>query len=66
MKIYVQQEIVDAVDEAAQINKEEVPPDEQSRKGLNEVLDIVIKTTTEEIGHKFSKQQLITNPALGR
>ena len=66
MKIYVQQEIADAVDEAAQIYKEEVPPDEQSGKGLSEVLDAVIKKTTEELGHKFNKQQSIANPAHGK
>ena len=66
MRIYVQQEIADAVDEAAQIYKEEVPPEEQSGKGLSEVLDVVIKKTTEELGHKFNKQRSIANPALGK
>jgi hypothetical protein len=64
--IYDQQEIADAVDEAAQIYKEEVPPDEQSGNGLSEVLDAVVKKTTEELGHKFNKQQSIANPALGK
>ena len=54
------------MDVAAQIYKEDVPPEEQSGKGLNEVLDIVIKKTTEELGHKFNKQQSIANPALGK
>jgi hypothetical protein len=43
-----------------------VPPEEQSWKGLSEVLDAVIKKTTEELGHKFNKQQSIANPALGK
>jgi hypothetical protein len=42
-----------------------VPPEEQSGNGLGEVLDVVIKKTTEELGHKFNKQQSIANPALG-
>jgi hypothetical protein len=63
---YVQQEIADAVDEAAQIYKEDVPPEEQSGNGLSEVLDAVVKKTTEELGHKFNKQQSIANPALGK
>ena len=54
------------MDEAAQIYKEEVPLDEQSGKGLSDVLDSVIKKTTEELGHKFNKQQSIANPALGK
>ncbi len=66
MKIHVQQEIADAVDEAAQIYKEEVPLEEQSGNGLCEVLDVVIKKTTEELGHKFNKQQSIANPTLGK
>jgi hypothetical protein len=36
-----------------------VPLDEQSGKGLSDVLDAVIKKTTEEFGHKFNKQQSI-------
>ena len=63
---YVQQEIADAVDEAAQIYKEEVHIEDQSGNGLSEVLDGVIKKTTEELGHKFNKQQSIANPALGK
>jgi hypothetical protein len=43
-----------------------VPPEEQSGNGLSEVLDAVIKKTTEELGHKFNKQQSIANPALGK
>jgi hypothetical protein len=43
-----------------------VPLDEQSGKGLSDVLDAVIKKTTEELGHKFNKQQSIANPALGK
>jgi len=43
-----------------------VPLEEQSGKGLSEVLDGVIKKTTEELGHKFNKQQSIANPALGK
>ena len=43
-----------------------MPPEEQSGKGLSEVLDAVIKKTTEELGHKFNKQQSIANPALGK
>jgi hypothetical protein len=66
LRIYPQQEIADAVDEAAQIYKEDVPLEEQSGKGLSEVLDAVIKKTTEELGHKFNKQQSIANPALGK
>ena len=65
LRIHVQQEIADAVDEAAQIYKEEVPLEDQSGNGLGEVLDAVIKKTTEELGHKFNKQQSIANPALG-
>jgi hypothetical protein len=42
-----------------------VPLDEQSRKALSDVLDAVIKKTTEELGHKFNKQQSIAIPALG-
>ncbi len=42
-----------------------MPLDEQSGKGLSDVLDVVIKKTTEELGHKFNKQQSIANPALG-
>jgi hypothetical protein len=64
--MYVQQEIADAVNEATQIYKEEVPLDEQSGNGLSEVLDVVVKKTTEELGHKFNKQQSIANPALGK
>jgi hypothetical protein len=66
LRIYPQQEIADAVDEATQIYKEDVPPEEQSGKGLSEVLEAVIKKTTEELGHKFNKQQSITNLALGK
>jgi hypothetical protein len=66
LRCYPQQDIADAVDEAAQIYKEDVPPEEQSGKGLSEVLDAVIKKTTEELGHKFNKQQSIANPALGK
>ena len=54
------------MDEAAQIYKDEVPLEEQSGNGLSEVLDAVIKKTTEELGHKFNKQQSIANPALGK
>ena len=43
-----------------------MPQDEQSGKGLSEVLDAVIKKTTEELGHKFNKQQSIANPAHGK
>ena len=43
-----------------------MPSDEQSGKGLSDVLDSVIKKTTEELGHKFNKQQSIANPALGK
>lgn len=43
-----------------------MPLEDQSGKGLNEVLDAVIKKTTEELGHKFNKQQSIANPALGK
>ena len=43
-----------------------MPLDEQSGKGLSVVLDTVIKKTTEELGHKFNKQQSIANPALGK
>ena len=43
-----------------------MPPEEQSGKGLADVLDAVIKKTTEELGHKFNKQQSIANPALGK
>ena len=43
-----------------------MPPEEQSGNGLGEVLDSVIKKTTEELGHKFNKQQSIANPALGK
>ena len=43
-----------------------MPLDEQSGKGLSDVLDTVIKKTTEELGHKFNKQQSIANPALGK
>ena len=43
-----------------------MPLDEQSGKGLSDVLDAVIKKTTEELGHKFNKQQSIANPALGK
>ena len=43
-----------------------MPLEEQSGKGLSEVLDAVIKKTTEELGHKFNKQQSIANPALGK
>jgi hypothetical protein len=43
-----------------------VPPEEQSGNGLGEVLDVVIKKTTEELGHKVNKQQSIANPALGK
>ena len=43
-----------------------MPLEEQSGKGLSEVLDAVIKKTTEELGHRFNKQQSIANPALGK
>ena len=43
-----------------------MPLEEQSGKGLSDVLDAVIKKTTEELGHKFNKQQSIANPALGK
>ena len=43
-----------------------MPLDEQSGKGLSEVLDAVIKETTEELGHKFNKQHSIANPTLGK
>ena len=65
-RTFVEQDIADAVDEAAQIYEEEMPLDEQSGKWLSDVLDTVIKKTTEELGHKFNKQQSIANPALGK
>ena len=43
-----------------------MPPEEQSGNGLSEILDVVIKKTTEELGHKFNKQQSMANPALGK
>ncbi len=43
-----------------------MPLEEQSGNGLSEVLDVVIKKMTEELGHKFNKQQSIANPALGK
>ena len=43
-----------------------MPPEEQSGNGLSEVLDDVIKKTTEELGHKFNKQQSIANPPFGK
>ena len=43
-----------------------MPLEEQSWKGLSEVLDVVIKKTIEELGHKVNKQQSIANPALGK
>ena len=52
LRVYVQQEIADLLDEAAQIYKEEVPLEEQSKNKLTEVSDALIKKTTEELGHK--------------
>ena len=46
--------------------RREVPPEEQLGNELGEVLEAVIKKTTEELGHKFNKQQSIANPTLGK
>ena len=48
------------------IYKEEVPLEEQLGKRLNEILNTVIKKTTEDLGHKSNKQQSIANPTLGK
>ena len=43
-----------------------MPLDDQSGKGFSDVLDAVIKKTTEEHGHKFNNPQSIANPAIGK